>query len=44
VTYREFVVEPGKSVEHEFPAAYMAYWIRAVADRETTATVTFTYE
>lgn len=44
VTYREFVVEPGKSVEHEFPAAYMAYWIRAVADRETTATVMFTYE
>lgn len=44
VTYREFTVEPGKPTEHTFPAAYTAYWVRAVADRETTATVTFVYE
>jgi len=44
VKYREFIVEPGKPTEHTFTAAYTAYWVRAVADRETTATVTFVYE
>jgi hypothetical protein len=44
VAYREFTVGPGQPTEHTFPAAYTAYWVRAVADRETTATVTFVYE
>jgi hypothetical protein len=44
VTYRNFTIAPGQLVEHTFPDAYYAYWIRVIANRETTATVTFIYE
>lgn len=44
VTYREFTVAPGNPTEHTFPSSYSAYWVRAVADRETIATVTLIYE
>jgi hypothetical protein len=37
-------VPPGAPLEHKFPAAFGAYWLRVVADRETTATATFIYE
>jgi hypothetical protein len=37
-------VKPGQSLEHEFPAAFGAYWLRLVSDADTTATATFTYE
>lgn len=43
-TYREFDVKPGAEVEHEFPAAFAAYWLRVTADHDTTATAQLTYE
>ena len=39
-----FEVPPGKAVEHTFPEAFTAYWLRAVAEKSTTATAQFTYE
>ena len=42
--YREFDVKPGADVEHEFPAAFAAYWVRLVSDHDTTATAQLTYE
>jgi hypothetical protein len=43
-TYGEFTVQPGQPVEYKFPAAFSAYWVRAVADRDTTATAIFHYD
>jgi hypothetical protein len=43
VTYRDFEVSAGKKLEHTFPAAYQAYWLRVVADTPTTATAWLTY-
>ena len=37
-------VQPGQPLEHRFPDAFGAYWLRLVADQDTTATATFTYE
>jgi len=37
-------VEPGQRLEHKFPNAFGAYWLRLVADQDTTATGTFNYE
>ncbi len=42
--YREFVAAPGKPLEHEFPAGFGAYWVRAVANLDTTATAMFRYD
>lgn len=42
--YQSFEVPPAREVEHTFPAGFSAYWVRAVADADTTATVQFTYE
>jgi hypothetical protein len=42
--YRSFRVPAGKDVEHEFPRAFQAYWVRAVAESDCTATAWFTYE
>ena len=36
--------QPGKPLEYKFPEAFGAYWLRLVADQDTTATATFTYE
>jgi hypothetical protein len=44
VTYREFDVPAGKPVDHRFPAAFGAYWVRVVANKDATATAQFTYE
>jgi hypothetical protein len=44
VAYREFTIEAGKPVDHTFPAAYSAYWMRAVVDKDTTATAEFRYD
>ncbi len=44
VPYREFTVEPGRAVAHTFPAAFTAYWVRLVADREATASAIFDYD
>jgi hypothetical protein len=37
-------VQPGELLEHRFPDAFGAYWLRLIADKDTTATATFTYE
>jgi hypothetical protein len=44
VPYKTFSVPPGKAVEYAFPDGFSAYWVRAVSDVDTTATVTFVYE
>jgi hypothetical protein len=44
LTYRDFDVPPGKRVEHRFPDAFGAYWVRVVADQSTTASALFTYD
>ena len=44
VTYQEFTVAPNQTLEHIFPQAFGAYWVRVVADKDTTATAIFTYE
>lgn len=37
-------VEPGQSLSHRFPDAFGAYWLRVVAEQDTTATATLIYE
>jgi hypothetical protein len=37
-------VIPGQKLEHKFPNAFGAYWLRVVADKDTTATAIFTYD
>jgi hypothetical protein len=44
VIYQSFAVPAGRAVEHEFPAAYQAYWLRVSADTATTATAWLTYD
>ena len=38
------VAKPGAHVDHQFPAAFGAYWLRVVADQDTIATATFAYD
>ncbi len=42
--YRTFEVRPGHRVEHEFPAAFQAYWVRMVADRDAAITAQLDYQ
>lgn len=44
VPYRSFAVAPNRSLEHKFPAAFQAYWLRVVADQDCTATASLVYE
>ncbi|MBN2513761.1 MAG: hypothetical protein JXB18_12555 [Sedimentisphaerales bacterium] len=44
VPYHAFNLEAGKTVEETFPDGFSAYWIRAISDSDTTATVILTYE
>ncbi len=44
VPYRTFRVEPARSLEHQFPAAFSAYWVRLVAHQACRATAQFAYE
>jgi len=37
-------VPPGKPFDYRFPDAFGAYWLRLIADRDTSATATVTYE
>ena len=41
--YKSFVLKAGETIKHDFREAFSAYWVRAVSNAETTATVTFTY-
>ncbi len=43
-TYRDFIVPAGKSIEHKFPETFGAYWVRVVADHDSTATAQLVYE
>ena len=42
--YRSFNVPAGESIEHAFPEAFNAYWIRTVSDTDTKLSVQFKYE
>lgn len=42
--YQEFSVEPNKVIEHDFPIAYSAYWLRIVADTDCVATAQLEYQ
>jgi hypothetical protein len=44
IPYEAFELTAGQSIEHAFPEGFSAYWVRAVSDAETTATVTLTYQ
>ena len=44
VAYRTFDVPAGESLQHDLPAAFNAYWLRVVANRDCTATVWLEYE
>ncbi len=44
VAYRTFDVPSGRTIDHEFPTAFQAYWVRVVADASCTATAQLTYE
>jgi len=41
--YKTFDVAAGRTVVHRFPDGYSARWIRAIADKDTKATVQFLY-
>jgi len=41
--YETFSIKAGETVQHDFPDGFSAYWVRAVADTDTTATVQFDY-
>jgi hypothetical protein len=42
--YRTFEVPAEKTVTHEFPRSFQAYWLRVVANGDTTATAQLRYE
>ena len=42
--YRTFTVPAGRAVEHPFPDAFGAYWVRVVADSACQATAQFAYD
>lgn len=44
VTYDEFRVGAGETVEHSFPASYGAYWLRCVSEKAATVTAQLRYE
>jgi hypothetical protein len=44
VDYQSFMPAPRTSLRHDFPAAFSAYWIRAVTDADTMATVQLKYD
>jgi|GEM_PF-215373 len=44
VDYTTLTVSPGKTITYQFPDAFGAYWLRIVADKDTTATATFMYD
>lgn len=44
VTYQSFDVQAGKPVEHTFPDAFAAYWVRVKAGADCVATAQLIYE
>ncbi len=43
-TYKTIRVPAGKTVTHTFPEGYSAHWIRAISNKDCTATVWMKYE
>ena len=43
-TYKSFAVKAGEKLNYEFPEGFSAHWIRAVSEKDCTATVWFVYE
>jgi hypothetical protein len=43
-TYATLKVEPGQTLEHKFPDAYGAHWVRLTADADCQASAEFHYE
>jgi hypothetical protein len=43
-TYDTFEVEPGESLEHDFPEGFSAYWVRLRSDHNCQATAILTYK
>lgn len=43
IPYREFALKPGATIDHVFPEGFSAYWVRAVSDADTTASIVFEY-
>ena len=41
--YGKYEIAPGQTVEHRFPAAFQARWIRVTTDVDTKATALFEY-
>lgn len=41
---RSFKMNAGQTIDYEFPAGFSAYWVRAVSDTRTRASVTFIYD
>ena len=44
VPYKTFELESGKTATHTFPEGFSAYWVRAISDSDTKATVWLKYE
>lgn len=42
--YARLEVPAGKQQEYAFPAGFHAHWVRLIADRDCSATATFSYE
>jgi hypothetical protein len=43
IPYAAFELQAGEGAEHRFPDGFSAYWVRAVSDAPTTASVQFEY-
>ncbi|MCX6855826.1 MAG: hypothetical protein NTV80_13080 [Verrucomicrobia bacterium] len=44
VTYKSFEVSPGEDVQHDFPAAFGAYWLRCKSSSAATVTAWLKYD
>ena len=44
VPYRSFTVKSAETIEHDFPAALQARWLRVIADKDCEATAQCRYE
>lgn len=42
-SYGTFTVQPGEVLQHVFPDAFQAHWVRLISGTATTATAQFTY-
>jgi hypothetical protein len=43
VTYRSIDVPPNQTIKHNFPEAFTAYWLRAIAAKDCSATAQLVY-